>query len=212
MKIGTKSVLYGVHCFFIHPWFVALAWWKLYGFPKDWRMWVAFFVHDLGYIGKPNMDGPEGETHPDFGADFMHIFFDFHGGYVRKRGTDEEKYAYQPPTWDWYEFTRYHSRYLAKKHGKPFSRLCVADKLAIVVTWNWLYMLQVRLSGEIHEYLKNGKKATSANWKPTGNDARAWRNQLCEYMTKWVAEHKDGAEDTWTTVDRHAKDKSGVCQ
>lgn len=35
MKIGTKSVLYGAHCFIIHPWFVALAWWKLYGFPWD---------------------------------------------------------------------------------------------------------------------------------------------------------------------------------
>jgi hypothetical protein len=21
------------HCFFLHTWFVALAWWKLYGFP-----------------------------------------------------------------------------------------------------------------------------------------------------------------------------------
>jgi hypothetical protein len=33
MKIGTKSVLFGAHCFFLHPWFVAAAWWRLYGFP-----------------------------------------------------------------------------------------------------------------------------------------------------------------------------------
>ena len=33
MKIGTKSVLAGTRCFFLHPWFAALAWWKLYGFP-----------------------------------------------------------------------------------------------------------------------------------------------------------------------------------
>ena len=33
MKIGTKSVLAGARCFFLHPWFVALAWWKLCGFP-----------------------------------------------------------------------------------------------------------------------------------------------------------------------------------
>ena len=63
MRIGTKSILFGAHCFFLHPWFVALGWWKLYGFPFDPRLWVAFAVHDFGYIGKPNMDGKEGETH-----------------------------------------------------------------------------------------------------------------------------------------------------
>lgn len=76
MTIGTKSVLYGAHCFFLHPWFVALAWWRLYGFPWDPRLWAAFCVHDLGYIGKPNMDGPEGETHPLFGARLMTRLFD----------------------------------------------------------------------------------------------------------------------------------------
>jgi len=44
----------------VDGWFVAWGWWTLYGFPFDPRLWVAFFVHDLGYIGKPNMDGPEG--------------------------------------------------------------------------------------------------------------------------------------------------------
>ena len=68
MTVGTKSVLFGAHQFLIHPWFVAWGWWTLYGFPLDPRLWVAFFVHDLGYIGKPNMDGPEGETHPLLGA------------------------------------------------------------------------------------------------------------------------------------------------
>ena len=76
MKVGTKSVLFGVHCFFLHPIFVAIAWTKLYGFPFDPRIWVAFFVHDLGYWGKPNMDGPEGETHVELGAKIMHFLFD----------------------------------------------------------------------------------------------------------------------------------------
>ena len=72
MKIGTKSVLFGAHAFYLHPWFVAWAWWKLYGFPwKPW-LWVMFFVHDLGYWGKPNMDGPEGEEHPWLGARFLY--------------------------------------------------------------------------------------------------------------------------------------------
>ena len=68
MKVGTKSVLFGAHQFLIHPPFVALAWWKLYGFPFDPRLWVAFYVHDIGYLGKPNMDGSEGESHVELGG------------------------------------------------------------------------------------------------------------------------------------------------
>ena len=48
MKVGTKSVLFGAHAFWLHPFFVAVAWTRLYGFPWDPRLWVAFFVHDLG--------------------------------------------------------------------------------------------------------------------------------------------------------------------
>jgi hypothetical protein len=33
MRIGTKSVLAGAHCFFLHPVVRGLALWKLYGFP-----------------------------------------------------------------------------------------------------------------------------------------------------------------------------------
>jgi hypothetical protein len=71
MKMGTRSVLYGVHNPLLHSWFVAAAWWQLDGFPWDPRLWVAFFVHDFGYWGKPNMDGPEGEGHPELGAKIM---------------------------------------------------------------------------------------------------------------------------------------------
>ena len=35
MKIGTKSLLFGAHQFVLHPLFLALAWWKLYGFPPE---------------------------------------------------------------------------------------------------------------------------------------------------------------------------------
>src|SRR5882757_8921986 len=83
VTIGTKSVLFGAHCFFLHPWFVAAGWCKLYGFPWDPRLWVAFFVHDLGYLGKPNMDGPEGESHPEFGAKVMGFLFDHDKIYIK---------------------------------------------------------------------------------------------------------------------------------
>ena len=75
MKVGTKSVLFGAHCFLIHPFFVAAAWWKLYGFPWDPRCWAAFFLHDIGYLGKPNMDGIEGERHVLLGGRIMGCLF-----------------------------------------------------------------------------------------------------------------------------------------
>jgi hypothetical protein len=186
MKIGTKSVLFGAHCFFLHPWFVAYAWWKLYGFPFDLRLWVAFFVHDIGYLGKPNMDGSEGERHPYTGAKIMSIFG------LR-----------------WYFFTLYHSRFLAKKNGAQYSRLCVADKLAIVITPNWLYLPMVRATGEINEYMKDAERNSNGQIKIQNSEV-VWINGVKDYVRKWVNEHKDMKEDTWTTTNRKTVDSSGV--
>ena len=210
MKIGTKSVLFGAHCFFLHPFFVARAWWHLYGFPHDVRLWVAFFVHDLGYIGKPNMDGLEGEEHPRWGAELMGRWFD-----PLREEIDPacREYWLQPKRErPWHDFCLFHSRYLAKKLGGKPSRLCFADKLSFCYTPAWLYLPMVTATGEIGEYLKNAQTADSAHWKPTGNDKRKWHAQLCDYMRKWVEEHKDGAEDTWTSANRHARTDSGVWQ
>ncbi|HEY1502567.1 MAG TPA: hypothetical protein VGF88_23530 [Acidobacteriaceae bacterium] len=190
MKIGTKSVLYGAHCFCLHPWFVAAGWTKLYGFPLDPRLWLAFFVHDIGYLGKPNMDGPEGERHVELGAAIMGRLFG-----------DE-----------WRDFCLFHSRYYAKAAGHHPSRLCFADKLSFPLTPHWLYLPMVSATGEILEYLKNAQNATSAHWVPTGYDKRKWHSQLCEYMRRWVNEHIGGGADTWTSSNRHARTESGVWQ
>ena len=225
MTIGTRSVLFGAHCFFLHPWFVAWAWWRLYGFkpvyigyapsyPGTWRwrlgfrggptfarlldprLWLAFFAHDLGYVGKPNMDGPEGELHPYFGARLMSRLCD--PGFPQRLG-DIEHFGC------WGRMTLYHSRYLAKKCGsKKVSPLCLADKLAIVLTPWWLYLPMVNLSGEIHEYLKHAQRSESDHWRPTGYDRRVWYAQLQRYMRQWVEEHRDGRPDTWTSANRHA--------
>lgn len=196
MKVGTKSVLFGAHCFFIHPWFVAAAWAKLYGFPFDPRLWVAFFVHDLGYWGKPNMDGPEGERHVEFGAFIMHVLFDWKcvGRLQGKRGYFK---VYRNI---WGKFSLYHSRFYAKKDGAKPSKLCFADKLAICLEPAWLYLFRVNLSGEIHEYLKNGQQ-NAANWAPVYGQ-KEWHKQLVDYMRKWVFEHLDGKDDKWT-LNRH---------
>lgn len=180
MNVGTKSVLFGAHQFAIHPWFVMAAWWKLYGFPWDARLWIAFFVHDFGYFGKPNMDGPEGETHVEFGAHLMAALF------------GEE----------WGNFCRYHSRFYAKRDGVNVSRLCIADKLAICMTPAWMYLPMAKATGEIYEYQKLGKDESAANKYATMNvyndDLRKWYINVQTYLRRWVDEHKDGRADTWT--------------
>ncbi|TXH52715.1 MAG: hypothetical protein E6Q97_14955 [Desulfurellales bacterium] len=194
MSIGTKSVLFGVHQFAIHPWFVALAWWKLYGFPFDPRLWVAFFVHDLGYIGKPNMDGPEGETHPILGARIMGFLFD--------RGSASDiaalehlgRFPMESDCCFWRNFCLYHSRFYAKLNGRPFSRLCVADKLAISLTPDWLYMIQARLTGELDEYMRGSGARTPAGDRTPSQ----WRQDVKAYCRAWAFEHRDGRMDTWT--------------
>lgn len=241
MRVGTKSVLFGAHCLLIHPWFVALAWWKLYGFPVDLRLWVAFFVHDLGYWGMPNMDGLEGERHPELGARLMRVFDDGPYRYEQMevacvylrgirydlssvrvleaqgwefighlRGSRSGLAEMRRPRFRWHDFVLFHSRYYAKKAGAKPSKLCFADKLAFALTPRWLYLPIASATGELAEYLKNAQKADSAHWKPTGYDAKAWHAALCTYMREWVAAHKGGGVDSWTSADRHARDGSGV--
>ena len=214
MKIGTKSVLFGAHAFYLHPWFVAWAWWKLYGFPWDPRLWVAFFVHDLGYWGKPNMDGDEGEEHPYLGARIMYKLFDRTRGWL--------------PDARWFSFCLFHSRFLAKRHNTPPSRLCIADKLAIALTPWWLYLPMVIATGEIREYVRlasdrrpderSGLIETEVMLAATEAPLlrwglyRMWYRDLEKYMREWVEEHRDGREDTWTPDTREARGDSGVWQ
>lgn len=240
IPMGTRSLLWGAHQFLIHPLFVALAWWRLYGFPWDPRLWVAFFVHDLGYWGMPNMDGPEGEEHPRLGAALMHAFFDLPGPWIRQSGIvlavrpedlitnlperevrilefiprRADKTAFcvwleRKKFWRWYEFTLYHSRFMARRDGRPHSRLCVADKLATCLTPWWLYLPMVNLSGEIHEYMERagGQPGSKYEGEPTWAELerlratpgqRAWFKRMTTFVRAWVEEHRDGKQDTWT--------------
>lgn len=211
-NIGTLSVLLGAHQFLIHPWFVALGWWKLHGFSRveighrmaprkgNWKepvpvyapetvyaslwrpaLWVAFFVHDIGYLGKPNMDGPEGELHPLVGAKIMQDLFG------------------DP----WGTFVLYHSRFLAKQAGHYPSALCMADKLAIVYEPWWFYLPRVNLTGEVREYMAKSSAMNGTGSKYSGmnldvSSQRAWCADMKAYVRRWVDEHKDGREDTWT--------------
>lgn len=208
MNIGTKSVLFGAHQFLIHPLFVAAAWTKLYGFPKDPRLWVAFFVHDLGYIGKPNMDGPEGETHVEFGAKLMHRWFD-RGvelrGYTKVDEVDNRLVSYcvtrNHSSWEWHDLSLYHSRFYAKKYGRSPSKLCIVDKLACCLEPWWLYIPRVILSGEVKEYMAMAKPDDGGKYGSmdiSTSSIREWHKSMTDYMRRWVEEHKDGKDDTWT--------------
>ena len=210
MKVGTKSVLFGAHFFLTHWIFVAMGWYRLYGFKRvrigfmergvgpvarypitaslwDWRLWVVFLIHDLGYWGKPNMDGDEGETHPEWACRKLNGWFGA----------------------PWGTFSLYHSRFYAKKAGQPVSALCYADKLAIAFEPSWFYLPRVRLTGEIKEYLKMA--AVNSAGVVSAESQLIWHKGVQDYVKKWVEEHKDGKDDTWTTADRKG-DKSGVWQ
>ena len=178
MNIGTKSVLYGAHCAIVHPWFLAVAWWKLYGFPWDIRLWAAFWLHDIGYFSKRDMDGTDGETHVELGARIMALLFGE----------------------SWGAFTAAHSRYWAKRNGRQFSRLCVADKLAFVLTPAWLYLPMARATGELSEYMLRAKERQAGSEHFTAlesaqlnsQDAREWLSGLKSYTRRWIEEHRDG--------------------
>jgi hypothetical protein len=200
LKIGTKSVLFGAHCFFIHPFFVLWAWTKLYGFPLDPRIICAIFLHDIGYIGLPNMDGIEGERHPEVAAKLMTRLFDRARWYPKAVVLKDGSFI-----GPWGQFVLFHSRHYTRLTGGQVSRLCYADKLTIALTPTWLYIPLVRASGELAEYMELAKEGDSSHWTPiTSNDVYAWHSKLRKHMQEWVEQHRDGTPDTWTRAHRHA--------
>ena len=181
MKIGTRSVLFGAHQFLLHPVFLAIAWRRLYGFPWDPRLWAAFFLHDLGYIGSGDMDGPEGERHVELGAHIMRTLFGD----------------------SWGEFCGRHSRYYSRARGLKVSRLCVADKLAFVLTPNWLYLPMTVATGEIFEYIERSvdRQAGDRSFRQSeltllkaGAAPADWLKAIKSYTARWVEAHQFRAD------------------
>lgn len=238
LPIGTKSILFGYHCWFIHPFIVAEAWSRLYGFPLDPRLWVMFFVHDLGYWGLDNLDDPDsGELHPVWGAELMTRLFDR----LDTREFVIIDQAWTAPDGDrigvytahlgkWGRLSLLHSRFLCRKIYTPLglqirdpedrekgvepSRMCIADKLAITLYPEWLYMLLINLTGEIREYMRDAKEdeyrtdVGDYSWKAKW----AWLRAMRAYVATWVEANKDGGPDTMTSDDRATLTDSGVWQ
>ncbi len=129
MKLGKKSLLFGVHQFILHPVTVLFAWIYLYGFPS-WNELVCIIIHDWGYWFCSDMDGHDGSRHPEFAARLAGKWF---GQY-------------------YYDLCLYHSRHYARRAGAEPSMLCWADKLSIKYEPSWLYLPRALASGELEEY------------------------------------------------------------
>src|SRR5260370_28865337 len=149
MTVGTRSVLFGTHAFWLHFWFLAIAWVRCFGVPRDVRLWVAFAVHDLGYLGKNDVEGRDGETHVELGASIMGFFFGD----------------------SWADFVACHSRYWAKRMNRQVSALCIADKLAFVLTAAGLYLPMTRASGELAEDMLRAKERQAGGEDLTAGEA-----------------------------------------
>ena len=152
MKVGTKSVLFGVHQFLWHPLTVALAYRKLYGKWPTWVQWVCIFCHDLGYWDCPEMDGPVGRYHPIRGAQIAQRVTK---AIARFRGRSELRSEMLGITA--YLWSVGHSRELAKQRKCKPSELCWADKYCCFYDPTWFYLLRGHLSGEIYEFRANAK-------------------------------------------------------
>jgi hypothetical protein len=176
-------VIFGVHATLVHPFFVAYAWSRLFGFPWDPRLWVAFLVHDLGYIGKANMESSEGQQHVVLGGRIMGWLF----------GPE------------WRDFTLCHSRHWAERVGKKYSKLCLADKLAFVLTPAWLYIPMARLSGELREYMRvsserqlGGRVSNFELSLLKSRNPQVWLEGLKLYTRRWIEQHRNGFRNCWT--------------
>lgn len=180
MKIGTRSLLFGVHQFIYHPITVGLAWHKCYKRWPLWWEWIAIFCHDLGYWGKPNMDGEEGQSHPEFGADIAaRIVFR-----VARLWMGFEYAADLSNTT--HSLSLYHSTHYVQKFGVKVSALYLPDKMSVLFEPKWFYLLRGRLSGEIAEYVTNAPPIASNGeqtiWRRAGQWFDWYRDKIAE---KW---------------------------
>jgi hypothetical protein len=167
VTVGTKSLLVGVHQLYLHPLTVGLAWRSITGRWPTWREWVCIVLHDVGYVGVREMDGPDGARHPELGARLAGALF----------GP-----AYR-------DLVAYHSRHAAIKAGREPSLLCWADKLSILYECWWTYLPRARLSGEIRQYRANAHLVGAVSLLKTD---REWLEWIQAYFGRIVAQRSVG--------------------
>ncbi len=152
MRIGTKSILFGVHQFLWHPFTVARAYRFLYGrWPSKYE-WCGILFHDLGYWGLPNIDGPEGRLHPVRGSKWAGWAAEKLARLQGHRPGVAALIGEHIENW-----TLGHSRELAKSRNREPSLLCWADKMCCFFDPSWFYLLRAHLSGEVYEFRANAR-------------------------------------------------------
>ena len=163
MHVGTKSLLFGVHAMWWHPFVVLLGWIRLYKkFPSIPEL-VGIICHDLGYWGCTDMDGECGLTHPIRGAHVADRIVRGLNFLMRPLGLVKHE------SLDIWSMCLFHSGSFSREMGAKPSRLCGPDKVSILYDPWWFYSLRARLTGELGEYVKNG---------PPGLTPRQWFDWL----------------------------------
>lgn len=129
MTVGTKSLLIGAH-WPPHMLMVVLAWKWLYGTWPSLKEMAAIAIHDIGYVGCKDMDGEQGNDHPELGAKIADHFLGV-------------KYG---------DLIRGHSKGYARSKGYELSKLYGPDKLSHAFEPLWLYPIRTRLTSELRQY------------------------------------------------------------
>lgn len=197
MKRGTKSLLFGVHQFLWHPFTVYLAWIWLYRKLPTFKETVCILIHDWGYWGCPNMDGEEGERHPELGAKIAHFLLDrtFFDAYF-----SEPAVTVRFET-TWQNFCLYHSRHYARNAGVTPSMLCWADKLSILFEPWWLYLPRAWASGELAEYRQ---LAANVGAIPLNASHREWHKWIRDRLMK-LGQEKRGDAVAYVSPERSSR-------
>jgi len=137
LTVGTKSLLIGAH-WPPHVLAVVLAWKWLHGTWPNRKELAAIALHDIGYIGCPDMDGDLGSEHPELGAMIAdHLLGQEYGTLIRG-----------------------HSKGFAESQGCDLSKLYGPDKVAVAFEPLWFYTLRTSLTGELAEYRSKPHGAT----------------------------------------------------
>lgn len=170
IPVGTKSILFGVHSMFFHPWNVGYAWRRIYGKWPNFFEWCAVICHDAAYFSKTSIDGEDGKKHPFGGA---RIAGKMAYCLAKLQGHSEPRKVQV----EMYYLSLLHSRSMAKRLNREPSRLCAPDKLCVLYEYRWFYLLRARLSGEIKEFktnaVCNGHISEGATDKEWFNDYRS---------------------------------------
>lgn len=133
ISVGTKSLLIGAH-WPLHLVQVALAWRWIYGAWPTWKEGIAIALHDIGYIGCKELDGPDGTRHPELGAVIAENLLGAEYGAL----------------------VRGHSKGYADLVGVPLSKMYGADKAAHAFVWSRSYVLRTAITGELKQYRATG--------------------------------------------------------